>query len=77
MSPWSNDPKLRDAGSFVMTSMMEDISGMSLAVFTRLLGWERIDLELFLGEVRKEWKNGNIHGFWPLFAVFGQKPSDP
>mgnify|MGYP003638624050 CR=1 FL=1 len=66
MSPWSEDPKLKDAGLFVMTSMMEDISGMSLAVFTRLLGWERIELELFLAEVRKEWKDKSIHGYWPL-----------
>lgn len=66
MSPWSEDPKLKDAGSFVMTSIMEDISGMSLAVFTRLLGWERIELELFLAEVRKEWKGKSIHGYWPL-----------
>ena len=66
MSPWSEDPKLKDAGSFVMTSMMEDISVMSLAVFTRLLGWERIELELFLAEVRKEWKDKSIHGYWPL-----------
>lgn len=39
MSPWNEDPKLKDAGAFAMTSMMDDMSGMSMAVFTRLLGW--------------------------------------
>jgi len=74
MSPWSSDKKLKEAGAFCMLSMMDDLSGMSLAVFTRLLGWNMLELELFLAQVRKEWKMQSIHGYWPLFAVYGQKP---
>jgi hypothetical protein len=74
MSPWSSDKKLKEAGAFCLLSMMDDLSGMSLAIFTRLLGWNRIELELFLTEVKKEWRMKNIHGYWPLFAVYGQNP---
>jgi hypothetical protein len=51
-----------------MLSILEDLSGMSLAVFTRLLGWDRIELELFLQEVRKEWKRKDVHAYWPLYV---------
>lgn len=37
MSPWSSNKKLKEAGAFCL-SMMDDLSGMSLAIFTRLLG---------------------------------------
>lgn len=66
MSPWSTEKKLKEAGGFTMLSMMDDLSGMSLAVFTRLLGWDRVELEVFLAHVRKEWKSKLIHGYWPL-----------
>lgn len=66
MSPWNKDPKLQEAGGFTMVSMMEDLSGMSLAVFTRLLGWNTLELEVFLAHVRREWKTKAIHGYWPL-----------
>jgi hypothetical protein len=74
MSPWSSDKKLKEAGAFCMLSMMDDLSGMSLAVFTRLLGWEKTELEVFLALVKKEWRMKSVHGYWPLFAVYGQKP---
>lgn len=49
-----------------MLSILDDLTGMSLAVFTRLLGWERIELELFLQDVKKEWKRKDVHAYWPL-----------
>lgn len=66
MSPWNQDKKSKEAGGFAMLSMMEDLSGMSLAVFTRLLGWDPLELEIFLAHVKREWKNKTIHGYWPL-----------
>jgi len=67
MSPWNKtNRRLREAGGFAMMSMMNDLTGMSLAVFTRLLGWDPVELEVFLAYVKKEWKQGSIHGYWPL-----------
>lgn len=66
ISPWPKDKRLKEAGGFMMLSIMEDLAGLSLAVFTRLLGWERIELDLFLTEVKKEWKRKDIHAYWPL-----------
>jgi hypothetical protein len=66
MSPWSKNPKLKVAGRYVMIGMLGDLFGISLKVFTQLLGWKIEDLEVFLREVEKEWKREDIHGYWPL-----------
>jgi hypothetical protein len=66
MSPWSSDPKLKEAGAYAMMSAIGDLSGISLAVFTRMLGWDVADLELLLAKVEKEWHEEDIHGYWPL-----------
>jgi hypothetical protein len=66
MSPWSRNRKFRDAGQLAMESTLQDLSGMSLAVFTRFLGWERERLEVFLAGVRREWREGGTHGYWNL-----------
>lgn len=45
-----------------------------MAPFTRVLGWDRIEVELFVKAVKKEWKIGGIHGCFDVYAVWGQKP---
>jgi hypothetical protein len=42
------------------------LSGLSMAVFTRGLGWTKEELEVFLVEVRKSMKNTKIHGYYPM-----------
>ena len=73
MSPWSDDPKLKDAGAFVMSSMMDDMSRMSMAISTRLRGWDPIEPELFLAEVKKEWKSRCIHGCCCKYVFLAQE----
>jgi hypothetical protein len=66
MSPWSKDPKLREAGLYMMAGLLGDLHGISLKVFTQLLGWKIKDLEVLLRNVEKEWRREDIHGYWPL-----------
>ncbi|EPQ64714.1 Bgt-2891 [Blumeria graminis f. sp. tritici] len=66
MGPWCSDNRLKEAGELIKQSMIEGLGGVSCAVFTRILGWEVLDLELFLEKVRKEWRTKDIHGYWPL-----------
>ncbi len=66
LSPWCKEPKLKEAGAFAMVSMLEGMSGMSMAVFTRNLGWEPIEVEVLLANVRNEWKQKGIHAYYDL-----------
>ena len=63
---WPADPKLRETGTFQLVAMLDGLSGLSLAVFTRILGWSPEELEVFLAGVRTEWKSKRVHTYWPL-----------
>lgn len=66
ISPWPADKRLKEAGTFAMVSMLEELTGLSMAVFTRILGWSMEHLEVFLIEVKKEWKTKGVHAYWPM-----------
>lgn len=66
IGPWAKDPKLREAGSLTFLGMMDGIEGLSMALFTRIMGWTRERFEVFLAEVRQEWKQRKIHVYWPM-----------
>jgi hypothetical protein len=40
--------------------------GLSVALFTRALGWTPTELEVFLADVRKDLRNRQIHAYWPM-----------
>ncbi|KAF7548002.1 hypothetical protein G7Z17_g7347 [Cylindrodendrum hubeiense] len=74
MNGWPRDPKFKDIGGWVLENVLSGLSGLSMALFTRLLGWTREEVELFLIDVRKDMRNRNIHGYWRILVVSGQKP---
>jgi len=42
------------------------VSGLSMAVFTRGLGWSVEELEMFLVDVRASMKDPKVHGYYPM-----------
>ena len=42
------------------------LSGLSMAVLTRCLGWSVEQVEVFLASVKKDLKNKHIHAYWPM-----------
>ena len=49
---------------------------MSLALFTRALGWSVDGLTIFLAQVRADLKNRNYHAYWNFWAIYGRKRVD-
>lgn len=43
-----------------------ELSGISLALFTRCLGWSRESVEVFLSQTRKDMRDKSIHAWWPM-----------
>lgn len=41
-------------------------SGLSMALFTRALGWRPEEVEVFLVDVRKQMKDRSIHAYWTM-----------
>ena len=44
----------------------KNTAAMTLAPFTRLLGWTAEEVEVFLIDVRKEFKDPKIHAYAPM-----------
>ncbi|WQF85886.1 Putative S-adenosyl-L-methionine-dependent methyltransferase superfamily [Colletotrichum destructivum] len=81
-NPWPKDGRFKELGQLTRGSLgmwtYENLgvglSGLSLALFTRALGWSKEQLEVFLVDVRKDMKDRSIHGWWPIYVVYAQKP---
>jgi hypothetical protein len=63
---WPKDKKFKELGMWNYANMGESTSGISMALFTRGLGWSVEELEVFLVDVRKEMKSTKIHAYWNM-----------
>ncbi|KAH0563070.1 hypothetical protein GP486_002364 [Trichoglossum hirsutum] len=66
IGPWPRDQKLREAGEASLVAMLDGLYGLSVACFTRFLGWEVSELNVFLEDVKKEWRRKAVHSYWPM-----------
>ncbi|RMD41190.1 hypothetical protein DV735_g3969, partial [Chaetothyriales sp. CBS 134920] len=74
---WPKDPVLREGGRWFLVGILEGISGLSVRLFTQVLGWTPEEMELLLMEARNELKQKKVHSWCPYFTVLGQKPPEP
>lgn len=56
----------RDEGMWNYENIAGGLYGVSVALFTRALGWTAEELEVFLVDVRKELKDTKIHSYFPM-----------
>ncbi|KAL8810401.1 MAG: hypothetical protein Q9223_002469 [Gallowayella weberi] len=71
---WAKDSKMREIGAFQLVAMLEGIGGLTMALWTRFLGWKKEDVEDELVKVRREMQSKSVHSYWPTYAVYGRKP---
>lgn len=66
IGPWPRDKMLREAGMFGYVNLMDGFHGLSVKIFTQLLGWQIEELEVLLARCRQELRRKDIHGYWPM-----------
>ena len=66
MNRWPADPHYKDLGFWTHQNIAGGISGLSMALFTRVLRWAPQELEVFLAKVRDDMKNRTIHAYWTM-----------
>ncbi|KAI8258795.1 Secondary metabolism regulator LAE1 [Colletotrichum sp. SAR 10_98] len=71
---WPKDPKYKEIGIWENANMLEGLEGFSMAALTRGHNWSRIEVEVFLAEVRKDFNDKSIHAYWPAYCIVGRKP---
>ena len=74
IGPWPKDPKLRQAGIFGLVNLLDGLHGLSVKIFTELLGYSTEELEILLMECRQEVRKRSVHSYYPVFVILGQKP---
>ncbi|KAF4448378.1 hypothetical protein F53441_8186 [Fusarium austroafricanum] len=76
-NPWPKEKKFKDLGYWNRENALVGLEGLTMAPFTRALGWSSEEVNVFLSEVRKDVNNTKIHGYWPICSVYGKKPEIP
>jgi SAM-dependent methyltransferase len=71
---WPRDPKYKEIGAWSLENGLGCTEALSLAPYTRVLGWKADEVHAFLVDVRKDMRNRNIHAYWNVHVVYGQKP---
>ncbi|KAL8305345.1 hypothetical protein RB597_003803 [Gaeumannomyces tritici] len=75
LNTWPKDPKYKELGSWVYEVTSSGLQAMTMALFTRVLGWSAEAVELFLVDVRKDVGNRRYHAYWSIFVLYAQKPA--
>ncbi|TQN66701.1 putative methyltransferase tdiE [Colletotrichum shisoi] len=73
-SPWPKDEALRRLGFWTQACSLDGVEPGALALFTRVLGWTREEVLVFIAGVRKDFWNRDIHAYWNVYSVHGRKP---
>ncbi|KAF5638082.1 methyltransferase [Fusarium sp. NRRL 52700] len=71
---WPRDKRHKELGAWNLENITSGLEGLSSAVYTRVLGWSKQELDVLLAKVRREMKDKAIHSYWPIYVVYGQKP---
>ncbi|KAL0253000.1 AdoMet-homocysteine methyltransferase [Diplodia seriata] len=72
---WPLDAKLKEIGRYNFAATMAGIDSYSLALLTRVLGWDSERTQLFLSTVKKELQDPKVHVYGDWYVVWGRKPN--
>ncbi|KAL4758921.1 uncharacterized protein BDW70DRAFT_152082 [Aspergillus foveolatus] len=76
-NPWPAEEKGKTLGLWNLYNVLQRFEEFSMALLVKVLGWEMDDAKTFLGKVKEELMNEDVHGYWPVYVVYGQKPAAP
>jgi hypothetical protein len=54
---------------WVLEDILSGVEGLSMAVFTRTLGWSKEETDIFLVDVRKDMKNTRYHSYYNMYVT--------
>ncbi|KAJ4287071.1 hypothetical protein N0V88_007765 [Collariella sp. IMI 366227] len=74
MNAWAKGREQKALGAMQMINNLEGIEGITMAVFTRVLGWEPKDVEELVVAVKRDLKDRKIHAYMTILCAWGRKP---
>ncbi|CAF3596232.1 unnamed protein product [Fusarium graminearum] len=71
---WPRDKKYKELGHWNNANASSALEALTMAPFTRGLGWSREEVESFLVALKIDWNNPKIHAYWPICVTYAKKP---
>ncbi|KAH0422638.1 hypothetical protein CcaCcLH18_12716 [Colletotrichum camelliae] len=71
---WPKHPKFKELRFWNNENINNGFEAITMAPFTRALGWTREEVQDFLPNVRRDLNDKSIHAYWPVYVVYGRKP---
>ena len=65
-NPWPRDKKHKTIGLWNLANALDGLEGFSMAYFTRILGWQPEEVQVFLAGVKTDQKNKQKHNYFPV-----------
>jgi SAM-dependent methyltransferase len=74
INTWPKDRKYKEVGKWVSENFNWGAESMSLALFTRGLGWSVDEVRVFAAALRADLRNTKLHAYWNFWVVYGRRP---
>ncbi|KAL4781524.1 S-adenosyl-L-methionine-dependent methyltransferase [Aspergillus varians] len=74
IGPWPKDPSLKTLGQWMQVHAVESVEPLTLALFTRVLGWSEFECRVLIAKVQKEFRERRQLYVYAHF-IYGQKPT--
>lgn len=69
LSTWPADRRYRELGRYMNANMMDSLEAYSLALFTRVLGWDPGKVQELLARVKLDLRNLNYHMYSMVYVI--------
>ena len=76
IGPWPKDPQLKEIGGVQYHQELQAVDSYTPGIFSRVLGWTEEEIQVFIAKVKAEIKDPSIHLYFPVYFVWGRKPSE-
>lgn len=71
---WVKGRKQKLQAAWCQQNLLDGIGSMSMALFTRVLGWSTERIEALLTGVRNDLRDRSVHAYAEVYVVYGRKP---
>lgn len=71
---WFPDEKFKEIGMCMLKQYFEGAEGITMDIFTRVLAWDRKEVDEIVKKIRREILNTKIRTYTLALSVYGRKP---
>ncbi|WEW57242.1 hypothetical protein PRK78_002707 [Emydomyces testavorans] len=76
IGPWPKDRRLKEIGLWNQMQFLQGVEAWTMGLLTSVYGWTAQEVQVEVARVREDAKNMNIHSYYMMHVVYGQKPPE-